>query len=66
MWNKLWTDKDSDEDNSVENENYGIVEDLTSFFDAIAGFEPCEASDAEDWLNCSANDQGIILELIKT
>ena len=37
---------------------YTSVEDVTSLFDAIPGFEQCEANDAEEWLNCDVNDQG--------
>ena len=42
-WKKLWPDKESDEENSVENENYGTVEVVIQFFDAIPGLEQCEA-----------------------
>ena len=49
----------SKKENSVENENNGIIEEVTSLFDAILGFEQCEASDAEEeWLNCDAINQG--------
>ena len=38
--------------NSVEKENDGIVEEVTSLF------EQCKASDADEQLNCDPNDQG--------
>ena len=41
---------------AVENENNRIVEDVTPLFDATPGFEQCEASDAEEQLNCDAKD----------
>ena len=33
------------------------MEKVTSFFDAIPDFEQCEASNAEEWLNCDADNQ---------
>ena len=41
-WNRLQSYKENKEKNSGENKNDGNVEEITSLFDAIPGFEQCK------------------------
>lgn len=52
-WNKLWPKTEKETENTVEKEG-----DILENVKAIPGFEQCEASDDEEWLNNDANDPG--------
>jgi hypothetical protein len=58
-WNNLCPEeKENEGGNCVVNKENDEVEEITSLFNEIPGFEQCETSDAREWLETDANDQG--------
>lgn len=58
-WNKVWPETEVENHrNTFEEESDGVLEEVTTLFRNIPGFEQCEANDADEWLNNDANDPG--------
>lgn len=58
-WNKLWPeDSGTQEHNENETATADNVKDVTELCQSIPGFQDCDETDAVEWLNIDANDQG--------
>lgn len=58
-WNKLWPENtETKEDNENERETTNHIKDVTKLCQSISGFKNCDETDAAEWLNIDANDQG--------
>lgn len=55
-WNKIWPETENETESTVKKEGDGILEEVTSLFEAISGFKRCETSDAEEWLSKDTNN----------
>lgn len=53
-----WETEVENHKNTFEEESDGVLEEVTTLFRNIPGFEQCEANDADEWLNNDANDPG--------